>query len=207
MFDGNTAIIGWCHLSLSENSWCIISCFEFTCIWHCRICTIGPLLSLWLLDLLVWSLWLLLVWKNHFTRVWWNMTVSITWFASILSVRNRCFLLSWLSQTAFSNLILLEFIHCVLHLSQCHTWYCRKIYIWLNFFRILDLLFTLFVCRSERLRLGHALILIPILDCTTLCSVVERVCSCMRTLFDSFVIFIRYVCFVEIHLLATKECV
>ena len=204
-FERHTGIVCWCNLRLCQNSWCIVSCFELSCIWDSLVRSESSLFRLLVLNLLIWSLWLLLVWKNHLAWMRRDMAVSIAWFASVLSC-NWGLLLSWLCETSFGQLILLKLVHSILYLSERHAGNRWKIYIPLSFLSLLDLLFPCLVRGAQclRWRSNHTLVLIPVLDCPTLSSIVESISPCMRASCDSFLILLRYRCFIEDNLLATE---
>ena len=200
-----TVIVCRWHLSLCQNTWCIVPCFDLSSVWYSLVRSESSLFRLLLLNLLIWSLWLLLVWKNHLAWVRGNMIVSIAWFTSVLSC-DRALLLSWLCETTFGHLILLKLVHSILDLSQSHTRNCWKIYISLSLLSLLDLLFPCLVWGTERLRLrcNYTLILIPVLDRPTLGPIVESISPCMCPSCDTFLVLLRHRCFVEDDLLAAE---
>ena len=144
LLERNTCIVCRCNLSLCQIPWCIVPCFDLSSVWYSLVRSKSSLLRLLLLNLLIWSLWLLLIWKNHLAWMRRHMAISITWFASVLSC-DWGLLLSWLCKTSFGHLILLKLVHSILYLSQCHTRNRWKIYIPLGLLSLLDLLFPCFV--------------------------------------------------------------
>ena len=146
LFERHTCIVCRCNLSLCQIAWCIVPCFDLPSVRYSLVRSKSSLLRL-LLNLLVWSLWLLLVWKNHLAWVRRDMAVSIAWFASVLSC-DWSFLLSWLCEASFGQLILLKLVHSILNLSQSHTRNRWKIHIPLSFLSLLDLLFPCLVWRT-----------------------------------------------------------
>ena len=100
LLDRYTVIVCRWHLSLCQNTRCIVPCFDLSSVWYSLIRSKSSLFRLLLLNLLIWSLWLLLVWKNHLAWVRGNMIVSIAWFCPNMSSKD---LLNYLSQKQISS--------------------------------------------------------------------------------------------------------